>query len=143
MLEIPDPLLRRLEAHAVEGYPSEVCGLLVGTDGEVRVVSEVKRGVNLLGDSTTDRYIIDPRDILRTDREAREMGLEVLGFYHSHPNHPAAPSAYDVERAWPWYSYLILATTPQGVQAARAWRHEGDGMAEETIQITRDEKEGG
>ncbi|MEE9237888.1 MAG: M67 family metallopeptidase [Thermoplasmata archaeon] len=135
MLELPEALFRKLEAHALEGYPSEVCGFLLGVDGEVRRVHEVRPGTNLLADSTNDRYLIDPGDTLRADREARQNGFEILGFYHSHPNHPAAPSIHDVERAWPWYSYLILSSTPGGVQAVRAWRQEGEEMVEEPLHI--------
>ncbi|MFQ5838444.1 MAG: Mov34/MPN/PAD-1 family protein [Thermoplasmata archaeon] len=137
MLEIPETLFLKVEVHALEGYPSEVCGFLLGVDGEVRRIQEVRRAVNLLADSTNDRYLIDPRDTLRVDRDARRNGFEILGFYHSHPDHRAVPSSYDVERAWPWYSYLILATTSRGMQSARAWRLDGDEMAEESLKLIR------
>ncbi len=142
MLEISGALMRKLEAHALEGYPSEVCGFLLGTDGDVRRVQGVRPGANLLAESTYDRYLIDPKDTLRADGDARERGLEILGFYHSHPDHPAAPSVYDVERAWPWYSYLILATSSGGVHAVRAWRLRDEEMAEEPLTVTDGEAEG-
>lgn len=135
MLEIPDTLFRKMEAHALEGYPSEVCGFLLGVDGEARQVREVRRASNVLADSTRDRYLIDPRDTLKVDRETRQRGLQIVGFYHSHPDHPASPSGYDVERAWPWYTYLILATTSRGVREARAWRLEGEKMVEEPLKL--------
>ncbi len=136
-MEIPEALFKELEVHALEGHPAEVCGFLLGLDGEVRQVLRVKRGDNLLAGSTNDRYLVDPKDTLEADREARLEGLDILGFYHSHPDHPAAPSSYDRERAWPWYSYLILATTAHRVQDAKAWRLEGDEMKEEPLKLMR------
>ena len=56
-----------------------------------------------------NRFLIDPLDQLRVEKEARGRGLEVLGYYHSHPDHPARPSNYDREHAWPWYSYVIVS----------------------------------
>jgi proteasome lid subunit RPN8/RPN11 len=137
MLELPETLLKKLEAHALEVYPSEACGFLLGMDGEVRRVQEVRRAANLLEDSTKDRYLIDPRDILKVDRESRQRGFEILGFYHSHPDHPAAPSLHDRDRAWPWYTYLILATTPRGVVDARAWRLGEEEMKEEPLKLIK------
>lgn len=135
MLELPEDLEEELEAHALQGYPAEVCGLLLGVDGEVRRVTAARRATNLRADTTRDRYEIDPRDIVDGDREARESGLAILGFYHSHPDHPAAPSRYDAERAWPWYSYVILATTLDGVQTTTSWRREGEEMVEEPLRF--------
>lgn len=60
-------------------------------------------------ESERNRFLIDPREQVRVEKDARARGLEVLGFYHSHPDHPARPSKYDREHAWPWYSYLILS----------------------------------
>lgn len=134
MLTLSEPLLRRIEEHAQAGYPAEVCGHLLGVDGEVRRVTEVRQATNLLQTATRDRYEVDPQDTLRADREARDRGEEVLGFYHSHPDHPAVPSAFDKARAWPWYSYLILSISSE-TTAARAWRLEGESMVEDTLTI--------
>ncbi len=135
MLRLPRSLRPRLEAHALEGYPSEVCGFLLGMGRQVR---EVRPATNLRADRGRDRYEVDPRDTLRADRYARERGLEILGFYHSHPDHPAVPSAFDAERAWPVYSYLILATSPDGVEDVRAWRLNGERMEEEALRFTEE-----
>ncbi len=97
-----------------------------------------------MGGDSRDRYLIDPKDTLDTERNAREKGQEILGFYHSHPDHPAVPSVYDKERAWPWYSYLILTTTSQGVLGARAWRLQEDEMVEDSLHLIKRERiEGG
>ncbi len=138
-LELSEDLFDRIASHAVEGYPAEVCGFLLGEEGEARRVRRVKRGTNLLAGNARDRYLIDPQDTLEAEKEARESGMEVLGFYHSHPDHPAVPSSHDRERAWPWYSYLIVATTPDGVQAARSWRFQDERMVEDPVRLTQQE----
>lgn len=134
MLEVPGEALREMETYAKEGYPREVCGFLLGSDGDVRRVERVRPGRNLETERK-DRYALDPLDFIRVDREAREQDLEILGFYHSHPDHPPQPSAYDRERAWPWYSYIILSTTSRGVQGVRSWRLEGKEMRQEELQL--------
>jgi proteasome lid subunit RPN8/RPN11 len=119
--------LRRLASAA---YPQEGCGVLVGSAGEVATVVSVTAGANL-APRTRDRYELDPLEILRAEREARAAGLEVLGFWHSHPDHPAVPSRFDTERAWPDYLYVIASTTAEGTGDVRGWSlgGEGDGAA--------------
>jgi proteasome lid subunit RPN8/RPN11 len=135
MLELAEELLLGLREHAREGYPSEVCGVLLGLDGEVREVVAIRRATNLHAAATRDRYEIDPQDIVDADREARDRGLLMLGFYHSHPDHPAAPSRFDTERAWPWYTYLILATSSEEPGEVTAWRREAEEMVEEPLRF--------
>lgn len=108
--------LRRLAAGT---YPDEGCGVLLG-DGDAIV--EARPGRNLRTDRARDRYELDPGDIVRAEREARRRGLDVAGFWHSHPDHPARASAFDTERAWPDYLYLICATTAAGAGEVRAHR---------------------
>lgn len=81
-------------AHAIDGYPFEVCGVLVGHSGERRV-QRVVRVPNGEQESPRVRYLIAPEDLLRVQREARAQGQEIVGFYHSHPDHPARPSETD------------------------------------------------
>ena len=69
-----------------------------------------------------NRYLITPEQILKAEREARDEGLYVVGFFHSHPAHPALPSAFDLEHAWPYYTYLIVSVERGRVADARAWR---------------------
>jgi proteasome lid subunit RPN8/RPN11 len=107
-------LLDELRREAELAYPAECCGVLGGRGDKVK---EVIRLVPVANRRTDDphRYLILPDDLRRVTDDLRQMELEVLGFYHSHPDHPAAPSAFDTEHAWPWYSYLIV-----GVNAGRA-----------------------
>jgi proteasome lid subunit RPN8/RPN11 len=118
-----------LRRHARDAYPDEGCGVLVGrsgSDGGVEVV-EVSRGRNLVTDRSRDRYELDPGAIVSAERSARASGLDVVGFWHTHPDHPARPSGFDTERAWPDYLYVICAVTEAGVEAVRGFRLARDG----------------
>jgi proteasome lid subunit RPN8/RPN11 len=98
-----------IRRHGEEAYPHESCGVLVGrSEGEARTVVAAIRCGNIQTDSPKTRYQIDPLEILRVAREARPKGLDVVGFYHSHPDHPARPSATDLAEAhWFGCSYVI------------------------------------
>jgi proteasome lid subunit RPN8/RPN11 len=112
--------------HGARDYPNECCGILLGkADEDAKRVREVVALKNLRLDAARaqellpvsepgreterNRFLIDPIEQLRVEKDARARGLEVLGYYHSHPDHPARPSEYDREHAWPWYSYVILS----------------------------------
>ena len=118
--------LENIRTHGARDYPNECCGILLGhADGEKKEVSEVVALQNLRHDparaeallpvedpgreSERNRFLIDPEDQLRVEKDSRQRGLDVLGYYHSHPDHPARPSNYDREHAWPWYSYVIIS----------------------------------
>lgn len=114
--------LAQLQAWGAAGYPAEACGLLVGkmAKGVTRIV-HVAQARNLRGEDSNHRYAIDPIDYLKTERAARKDGFEVVGFWHSHPDHPPVPSSTDLEAAWPGVSYLIVETTATGGGEARSW----------------------
>jgi proteasome lid subunit RPN8/RPN11 len=134
VLELNGALRERLRHWARQGYPHECCGLLLGTaaDGAVRV-EEVTTARNLNTERAQDRFELDPQDFLRADALARERGLEVVGVWHTHPDHPALPSATDLDSAWEGWSYLILSVAAQGVPAMRSWRLAGREFVEEDI----------
>ena len=133
-LELDATLQLRLRAWAADGYPHECCGLLLGRagDGAVRV-DEVVQARNANAERRHDRYEIDPEDFLRADARSRERGLDIVGIWHTHPDHPARPSETDRERAWAGWSYLILSVGAQGVQAMRSWRLDGRVFVEEAL----------
>ena len=133
-LELGEALRERLRQWAQQGYPRECCGLLLGrsADGVVRV-AEATSARNLNTERAQDRFELDPQDFLRADTLARERGLEIVGVWHTHPDHPAVPSATDLESAWEGWSYLILSVAAQGVQAMRSWRLAGREFVEEHI----------
>jgi len=119
---LPRPVLDAIQAHALETFPEECCGFLLGQEaGPVRRVTEGLRARNVHPEMRESRYTIDPREVLEVDRRFRGTATGILGFYHSHPGYPAEPSAFDRERAWPWYVYLILAVPREGPCEATAW----------------------
>jgi proteasome lid subunit RPN8/RPN11 len=111
-LKIDKPELARIRRHGEEAYPHECCGVLVGelgSDGTKSVQATV-RCDNQRSDSLHNRYGIDPRDVVRIQREARERGQDIIGFYHSHPDHPARWSQTDLAEAhWIGCSYVITS----------------------------------
>jgi proteasome lid subunit RPN8/RPN11 len=111
MLILNPMLYDQLRRHGEETYPHECCGVLLGHFQEDdRVVSEVVRAGNTRDDRPQDRYNIDPRELVRIQRQGRERGLDIVGFYHSHPDHPARWSQTDLAEAhWIGCSYVITA----------------------------------
>ncbi|HET7470293.1 MAG TPA: M67 family metallopeptidase [Gemmatimonadales bacterium] len=107
-LRLPDSLAEEIRRYGEGAYPAECCGALVGrTDGEGKEVVRLAPAVNRRTDDP-HRYLIAPDDLRRLETDARAAGLEIVGYYHSHPDHPAVPSAFDADHAWPWYSYVIV-----------------------------------
>lgn len=119
-LRITGSQLDEICRHAERAYPAECCGALVGRTGAVR---DVTRAVPLVNRRTDHRrrYLIEPDDLRRLERELATQELDILGYYHSHPDQPPVPSGYDAEQAWPWYAYLIVQVDRARATAARAW----------------------
>ncbi|MGC1962781.1 MAG: M67 family metallopeptidase [Candidatus Sulfotelmatobacter sp.] len=112
MLKITNKDYEALRRHGEETYPHECCGVLLGRvdDGGLRIVTSTARCGNTRTDSPQNRYNIDPRELVRIQREGRERGEDIVGFYHSHPDHPARWSSTDLAEAhWPGYSYVITS----------------------------------
>ena len=134
MLVLPREVRSEIETWASSGYPAETCGLLVGRAQEDRTeAARATRARNLNLDRARDRYELDPADFLAADLAARSAELEIVGVWHSHPDHPAEPSETDRAAAWEGWSYLIAAVTQQGPAALRSWRLQGPRFVEETI----------
>jgi proteasome lid subunit RPN8/RPN11 len=113
---------QQMARHARDAYPGECCGVLLGTRREGAVwVSSVHAADNRCADAERDRYEIDPRAILGLDHAAAEQGQAVVGFYHSHPDHPPRPSAADAAQAWPEYMYVIMAVAAGEDTELTAW----------------------
>jgi proteasome lid subunit RPN8/RPN11 len=113
--------------HAVRTYPEECCGFLLGEEraGTTRV-DRVVPAANEREDSRHNRFVMNPETVLAAHKEARAAGLSVVGYYHSHPDHPAEPSELDREHAWPGLSYLIVSVRHGQVDRARSWRLRDD-----------------
>jgi len=138
-------LAASLHAAMASAYPEEGCGVLVGRDtGEERRIERAIPLGNAREDSRANRYLISPEQLLAADRDARAQGLDVVGFFHSHPDHPARPSAYDLEHAWPYYSYVIVSVEAGRVAETTCWRLREDRSRfdAEPIEIVRDDATG-
>jgi proteasome lid subunit RPN8/RPN11 len=112
MLKISPKDYEAVRRHGEETYPHECCGILLGRtdDDGTRIVTSTERCGNTRTDSPQNRYNIDPRDHIRIQRAGRERGEEIVGYYHSHPDHPARWSPTDLAEAhWPGYSYVITS----------------------------------
>ena len=133
-LSVPAAVRARLDSLARSGYPHEVCGLLVGSrDGGDIVVRRAEPVANLETERAVDRYRLDPDAFLTIDRAARQEGLDIVGIWHTHPDHPPRPSATDLELAWPGYVYLILAVADGTAVEPRAWALKDGGFIEQPI----------
>ena len=135
MIELSPGDLARIRAHGESTYPEECCGILVGSSEKIagEHPAPLARVVRLVGaeneraeENRHNRYLIPPEVILRTEREARADGLDVVGYYHSHPDHPSRPSDFDRDHAWPGYSYLIVSVREGRARDERSWRLSND-----------------
>ena len=140
-IRIPGEALETMRKEARARYPEEACGYLLGreeADGLRRVV-EARPVANRRKGERERRYLIQPRTVLRAEEEAAERGLEVLGFFHSHPDHPAEPSEFDREHAWPWYSYPIVPVRDGAPGPVRSWRllEDRSGFREEGLESSQ------
>ncbi len=137
-LRIIDDIAARIRAHGAAGYPHEICGGLLGRDGEdAREVLALFPLVNRREDSPENRFSLTADDVRAAERAAGEQQLELVGWYHSHPDHPALPSEYDRDHAWPWYSYVILSVAGGEPHEMTSWRLYDDrsGYEEEIIEF--------
>lgn len=129
VVNIEDSAYNGMIEHAEEGYPNEVCGVMIGKGN---TVSEYRRCRNLNRERAHDRYELDPLSFNEADEWARSNKQEILGIYHSHPDHPSLPSEVDRERAWPDWAYIILSVVKGSFSNARLWYiNETSGVFEE------------
>ena len=142
MLRLSKAIFEALRTHGEETYPHECCGVLLGhSEGEVNRVGEAIRAGNTRTDSAHNRYNIAPQELIRSQRKGRENGWDIVGFYHSHPDHPAQWSATDLAEAhWLGCSYVITAVTKGVAQQTNSFRltgasEEDKALAPEQIEI--------
>ncbi|UJS18100.1 MAG: M67 family metallopeptidase [Candidatus Jettenia sp.] len=129
--------LHDIENEVRKSYPLECCGLLIGTNTSEKKVVEVYPVQNKNTERTHDRYEIDGKEFTRVDKEAAKKGLQIIGIYHSHPDHPAIPSVFDTERAWFGYSYMIIAIEKGKKIEVRSWVYDEVEKQFEEEKITR------
>ena len=122
MLLLAKHLEQEIRDHGARDYPHECCGAMLGTDtGAGRQVRSLFPLVNRRDDSPRNRFSITPEDFRAAERAAAERGLDLIGWYHSHPDHPARPSEFDREHAWPWYSYVIVSVAAGAPEDLTSW----------------------
>jgi proteasome lid subunit RPN8/RPN11 len=124
---------REIRAHGASTYPDECCGALLGPkQGDI---VEAYRLPNEHDGEQRRRFLIGPNEYRLAEKRADETGQQLLGFYHSHPDHPAVPSAFDLEHAWPNMSYIIVSVKKGSPDEMRSWRLKADrsGYDEESL----------
>jgi proteasome lid subunit RPN8/RPN11 len=107
-----------IRIHGQETYPHECCGALIGRDGFVTAIVALP---NTTEEGPRRRFMVRPSDYQLAERRATELGGELLGFYHSHPDHPARPSQYDLDHAWPTFAYIIVAVADGAAADMSVW----------------------
>jgi proteasome lid subunit RPN8/RPN11 len=125
-----------IRGHAGEGYPYEICGILVASPGS-DLVDIIRRVRNTMVERARDRYEMDPRDQIRIQRECDDAGLDIVGYYHSHPDHPAQASITDARRSWAGPIYVIVSCVEGQVVDGNAFRAVQDGgpMHQEPLEV--------
>jgi proteasome lid subunit RPN8/RPN11 len=122
----------QMREHLEAGYPNEACGALIGrADGDDHTVEEFRGMRNTITDRPRDRYALDPLEQLRVQKDAESRGLEIIGFAHSHPDHPPVPSQFDAGHAWSFYSYVVASVQKGTLREARSWRLDDGGVFQE------------
>ena len=112
-----------IRQHGQETYPHECCGALVGQDG---VVTAIVALPNTTDEGPRRRFMVRPSDYQLAERTATALGGDLLGFYHSHPDHPARPSQYDLDHAWPTFAYIIVAVASALAGEMTVWYLQDD-----------------
>lgn len=137
---IPESVREEVVAHAREGAPEEVCGLLAGTRGEDESQVEERYPAENVAETPRTRYEVGPQEQLALMEDIEESGQEVVGFYHSHPKGPAEPSVTDTAQAtWPDRSYVIVSLGGSEGASVGSWRWTGEEFVEEAVRMKSSE----
>jgi proteasome lid subunit RPN8/RPN11 len=126
---VPDAIRR----HGADTYPHECCGALIGRDGSVTATFALP---NTTEEGPRRRFLVRPDDYREAEKQASRAGGDLLGFYHSHPDHPARPSQYDLDHAWPFFSYVIVSVQKGAPQDMTSWRLREDRSAFDQEDLT-------
>jgi proteasome lid subunit RPN8/RPN11 len=129
LITLTEQHLTEMRQHGERDYPFECCGLMLGrfeADGRKSVVETYPISNAREEEAKRNRFLIRPEEMMRGEKYARERSLDVVGIYHSHPDEPAVPSNYDLERAWPTYSYIVVSVEQGSAVDLRSWEMELD-----------------
>lgn len=130
-ITVKESCQNEMNSHAEETFPEECCGTMLGIENEdgSRKIVKIIRVENTKGENRTRRFLIEPRALLNAEKKAKELQLDVLGIYHSHPNHPSQASEFDREHAMPFWSYLIISCMDGNAESVQSWRLVDDRSA--------------
>lgn len=132
MLYLNTTIKKNLIADAIDTFPDECCGFLIGTDdGKDRSIEEMIIVNNAKDGDKRRRFEISPKDYMKAERYADDKNLKLIGIYHSHPNHPSIPSEHDRIQAQPYFSYVIIAVRENEFVNLQSWRLNDDQQFEE------------
>jgi proteasome lid subunit RPN8/RPN11 len=132
MIELGADLRQTIREEGATAYPNECCGFVLGKireDGGRKAEVLIPMNNAREAEEQYHRFTIEPEDFMKAEREARARSLDIIGFYHSHPDHPARPSDYDREQALPFYSYLIVSVEGGRADALTSWELAADRAA--------------
>ena len=122
MVRISRSVISKIENHGERAYPEECCGIMLGiTEGSNQTVEEIAELENEQDKNRRRRFFVTPKQYMQSEKIAAERKLELLGFYHSHPDHPAAPSDFDRDHALPWFTYVIISVANRKAKDITAW----------------------
>ena len=144
MIYLTNKLIEQIELHGEQTYPHECGGMLIGhfAADSVKTILELLPMENAMDESEKhNRVLITPKDVLRAERYAREKKFDVVGYYHSHPDHPAIPSQFDLDHALPVWSYIIVSVEKGKAIDVRSWEMENDRSKFNEEEIKREIKE--
>ncbi len=141
MIELHESHLNEIREHGERDYPFECCGLLIGrfSDGKKTVAETYPISNAREEEAKRNRFLIRPEELLRGEKLARQKGLDVVGFYHSHPDDKARPSQYDLDHAWPTYSYIIASILQGQAVDVQSWEMTHDRSSFEPEAISQGE----
>jgi proteasome lid subunit RPN8/RPN11 len=143
MIYLTEEHIKQIEAHGERTFPHECGGMIIGRfETDKKTVVELLPMENAMAESEQhNRVLILPKDVLRAERYARSQKLDVIGYYHSHPNHPAIPSQFDLDHALPVWTYIIVSVEDGKAVDVRAWEMENDRSKfneEEIFTVTKE-----
>jgi proteasome lid subunit RPN8/RPN11 len=118
-ISLTDDVVTAIRAHGADTYPNECCGALIGRDGKVSASFALP---NTTQEGPRRRFLVRPEDYRAAEARAAEKGCELLGFYHSHPDHPARPSQYDLDHAFPFFWYVIVSIQQGQPENMTVWQ---------------------
>ena len=132
-LALEQGVTEAIRQHGADTYPNECCGALIGRDGRVTTTFALP---NTTEEGPRRRFLVRPDDYREAEKQARQAGGDLLGFYHSHPDHPARPSQYDLDHAWPFFSYIIVSVRAGAPEDMTSWRLREDRSAFDQEDLT-------